>query len=234
MAGIVNIDANYTFKRKIIKDGLVYYLDAAMLESYPGTGNVWYDLSNNKLDASLNNIKYKKGTMLTDQTGESNSNAGPLTNILYSNVFTFSVWFKMTIPTPTYSRILTFFKSYLGGYPVMLFLWPSGASWRLLWYESGQPIYEGYLSSNIWYNIVVIRDLASSKIIFYRNGTFSSSNDWSNFYTYTIDTIRLSNYSSEPFYGQISNAMIYNRALSESEIQINYNALKNRFGTFGL
>jgi len=37
----------------IVTDGLVLYLDAANPNSYPGTGTIWYDLSPNKLNASI-------------------------------------------------------------------------------------------------------------------------------------------------------------------------------------
>ena len=40
---------------KIVTDGLVLYLDAANPKSYPGTGNVWNDLSGNGNDAILIN-----------------------------------------------------------------------------------------------------------------------------------------------------------------------------------
>lgn len=35
------------FKTRVIRDGLVLYVDAADLNSYPGSGNTWYDLSGN-------------------------------------------------------------------------------------------------------------------------------------------------------------------------------------------
>lgn len=35
------------FKTKVNRDGLVLYLDAGNLDSYPGSGSTWYDLSGN-------------------------------------------------------------------------------------------------------------------------------------------------------------------------------------------
>ena len=39
----------------IVTDGLVLCLDAFVSKSYPGDGNIWYDLSNNSYNASLIN-----------------------------------------------------------------------------------------------------------------------------------------------------------------------------------
>ena len=37
----------------IVPDGLVMYLDPANSRSYSGSGNTWYDLSGNSLNATL-------------------------------------------------------------------------------------------------------------------------------------------------------------------------------------
>lgn len=36
-----------TFKNKIVTDGLILHLDAGDINSYPGSGNTWYDISGN-------------------------------------------------------------------------------------------------------------------------------------------------------------------------------------------
>ena len=38
---------------KIVTDGLVFYVDAANIKSYPGSGNIWYDLSGNNLHMTM-------------------------------------------------------------------------------------------------------------------------------------------------------------------------------------
>ncbi len=39
----------------IVRDGLVLYLDAGDRNSYPGTGNTWYDLSGNNNHGTIYN-----------------------------------------------------------------------------------------------------------------------------------------------------------------------------------
>jgi len=40
---------------KIVKNGLILYLDTANEKSYPGTGSTWFDLSNSKANAQIIN-----------------------------------------------------------------------------------------------------------------------------------------------------------------------------------
>ena len=42
----------------IIQDGLVFYLDAENPKSYPGTGNTWFDLTDNNNDATINGATF--------------------------------------------------------------------------------------------------------------------------------------------------------------------------------
>lgn len=44
-----------SYNTSIVKDGLVFYIDAANSRSYPGSGNIWYDISSNGNNATLVN-----------------------------------------------------------------------------------------------------------------------------------------------------------------------------------
>ena len=49
---------------KIVTDGLVLCLDAADQNSYPGSGNTWYDLSGNGNNGTLvNGVGYNSGNL---------------------------------------------------------------------------------------------------------------------------------------------------------------------------
>ena len=50
---------------KIVTDGLVLCLDAAIGKSYPGSGNTWYDLSGNGNNCTL----YNSPSFLNDNIG---------------------------------------------------------------------------------------------------------------------------------------------------------------------
>ena len=51
-------------KNNIVKPGLILHLDAGDTESYPGHGNMWYDLSGNHNDATLVNTPTFTGNSL--------------------------------------------------------------------------------------------------------------------------------------------------------------------------
>ena len=51
----------------VVTDGLVLYLDAGNVKSYPGTGTVWSDLSGDGNNGDLiNGITYSSGNLLFD------------------------------------------------------------------------------------------------------------------------------------------------------------------------
>ena len=83
--------------------------------------------------------------------------------------------------------------------------------------------------NNTWYNVVVTYN-GSNKII-YINGvqdsTFASSVNGT---TTTTWSIGARNTGARNFQGNISQALIYTRALSAAEISQNFNALASRFG----
>ena len=83
---------------------------------------------------------------------------------------------------------------------------------------------------NTWYKLDFIRN--GNSIDFYLNGTYSQS------LSFTADIqpssnlfIGMSQHSAgQCFNGRIAQTQIYNRALTASEIQQNFNALRGRFG----
>ena len=92
----------------------------------------------------------------------------------------------------------------------------------------------GTVSLNTWYHAVMTVD--SSGIKFYLNASLVGSNGWTGTAqaptTTTPLRIGFYPYNSGGFYydGQISQVSIYNKALTASEVQQNFNALKGRYG----
>ena len=85
------------------------------------------------------------------------------------------------------------------------------------------------IASNTWYNVVVTWDGTTANG--YLNGQFittlaagTASNQTN---TFTIGATNSG--SSNPFDGKISQTLVYNRALSTTEVEQNYNALKGRY-----
>jgi len=85
------------------------------------------------------------------------------------------------------------------------------------------------VSVNNWSHLVATYDGTSLSL--YRNGSITGTPSTSTGnITNTSKALTIAIRGGQPFGGRISNAKIYNRALTASEIQQNYNATKSRFG----
>jgi hypothetical protein len=212
----------------IVTNGLVLALDAANPKSYPGSGTTWTNMA-----GSYNGI-------LTNGPTFSNANGGSIT---FDGVDDYVV---LTPPTTYSEYTIQFFCKWISS---------SGFSERLFGsdafgtYTIFNPFNVGFhynplgfsppsvtLSSGVnvgfgnWCHVAVTVNTASSNVAIYVNGI--ARNNWS--------TIPAANLQANIFLGaqntslysnsQFGNFQIYNRALSATEINQNYNAQKSRFG----
>jgi hypothetical protein len=214
---------------KIVTNGLVLALDAADRNSYPGTGTTWRDLSGNNNSGSLVNgptfNSANGGSIVFDGTNDIVN-----TSYISSNAFTWSVWFKtnvvssgyrniISIPTPNYILLL------MDGPTPNLGFWTSDGL-------SGQSLSTPTIAANTWYNAVFVREgnsITNGYKTYVNSVSYGSANTgtWS-----AIDAISLGGRTDgydQFMNGNISQVSIYNRALTASEVQQNYNALKSRF-----
>ena len=230
-----------TFRRSVIEnvveEGLVLYLDAGNDVSYPGSGNKWFDLSNNGNTGTLvNGVGYSAsngGALSFDGTNDRVSCNSP--NFVFgTSSFTIEMW---VYKTNTDSQI--FFSQFINtanGRDGVALGYRSGSLWLLQGNGSSWIIEtnQGSFPINSWTRIVASRSYDNSATYYYINQQLV--------YTYTTNVnLTASNNgdiifgmtgttsSGFAFNGRISNAKIYNRALSAAEISQNYNALKGRY-----
>ena len=211
--------------KPIVTNGLVLSLDAGNRKSYPGSGDIWTDLSGNG----------NTGT-LVGGTGYNSANGGSLTFDGTDD------YVQKTSATANMSAGVTMeviFKSTdLTSRAQGLMSWNSAPPYINLWSHSGGKLrfecFGAYsttatFSNNTWYHLVGTHKsndlnlyVNGSNVIFNVNqgGTLSSS------YTANIVIGEFAGYMS----GNIAKVSIYNRALSATEIAQNYNALKGRYG----
>ena len=214
----------------VVQDGLVLNLDAGASTSYPGSGTSWTDLSGNGNNGSLvNGPSYSSddgGSIVFDGTNDYVETSSGMFNC--NSNFTFNSWVNADVNNTTRTIIS---KTSASG------------SIQIRFNSSNQvQIVDNYIvnvgsfssfnsSASTWYNICVVR--SSNTYNLYVNGTYISSFTSSNTYTYDADTIG-QNYSAfgggEMWDGKISAISAYNRALTASEIEQNYNALRGRYG----
>lgn len=231
------------YSPKIVTNGLIFYVDAGNTKSYPGTGTAWYDRSG-----------YGKNTTLVNGPTFNSSNGGSIvfdgvddyvnvTPPLLSGIsqFTYSSFNKFTNNGNTGLALFSYGNYY--DYPNdILFYWSSNQ----LHFQIGNGADGGgnytYAVSNTWANTTLVFDGTQStndtRMKFYVNGIQQTAVS----FDYTVPSSTYNSLSPAcnigayigiggfNFCGNIANTMLHNRALSQTEVTQNYNALKSRFG----
>lgn len=207
------------YSPKIVTDGLVLCLDAANPLSYPGSGNVWYDVSTNQNNATIyNNPSINNGIITLSSTNDYIE----IPKILQPETIDF--WFNS--PSSSNASII-----YAGTDVYNSSSW----QWSLYYYNStliwrpnaggGGPSITSFVNLNVWYHFVMIRG-ATRKV--YINGQEVST--WHESPTTVTGNIRIAKAGTAYWNGSVSMLKMYDRTLSNLEIQQNYLALKGRFG----
>ena len=221
----------------IVTSGLVLHLDAGDSASYSGIGTTWYDLSGNGNNGTLTNgptfDSGNGGSIVFDGTDDvvpitKANNLGTTQNY---TIFTFIYPHSVTTDTARANSIV---DSGSGStYPMRLHLTPN--STIKLMHNDGfsDPgvITTDTISLNTWTCVAATNNNNSGTV--YINGVSAASgslgNNWDAFNP-TVGWKPIDNPSSVyAFDGFISIVLIYNKALTASEIQRNYNALKGRY-----
>lgn len=219
----------------IVPDGLILYLDPANSRSYSGSGNTWYDLSGNSLNATLvNSPSYtvsNRGTFVLD--GSSNYFTLPNNSILSLSEFTISIWVK-TLQINADQFLIDTSSNLNNGYGYS-FRIRSNNTIRFWAYDANALVdTTETISSNVWYHITVSYSNFTKTQKIYINGSLSASAQHTNaFVLADPQYLRIGHSQILGGYSKavIGQSMFYNRELSASEIKQNYDASKGRFLT---
>ena len=229
---------------RIVTDGLVLALDAADINSYPGSGTTLYDLSDGGNNGTLINgptYNLSNGGSI-DFDGTNDYMTLPSSMIPATTNWTYSCWFNAD--TLVAGGVLYCqYTSASGNGRILINLAEENFKLciRLL---SGPGYGSVVVFSNViptvgqYYNFVISRNSQTYNL--YINGTLNTS------YTSTFNANiqqttpviggRSTSQSSPTpassnfFNGKIAITDIYDRALSDTEILQNFNATKTRFG----
>lgn len=210
--------------RNIVRDGLIFHVDASLSQSYPGTGTTWNDISATANNASLINgptfSSTNGGTIVFDGSNDyvvSASNTG----ITTTATRTLCAWFYPTT-TPSNTTIirigagstsqlyeLQFDASYITGH-----FWGSG--WAL-------SSLHGKTLVNTWSYFVMAYN--GTTVSQYVDGEFKGSGNFALGTANSQVAIGIKAYSPHyNFAGRVSTASLYNKALTADEIKQNYYA----------
>jgi len=221
----------------IVTSGLTLMVDSGYIPSYPTTGTSWNDLSGNN----------NNGTLVNSPTFD-NGNGGSIftngvnqyiTSPYFGNTtdsFTFAAWFKNDNYSEAKYALVRGRDASGNGWSLAITTLSDGRSYSGVVTTSGgatefDAIGTSILPLNMWYYLTGVWT-AGVSIRHYVNGVLEATTNTSstNLRTSTdgwgIGSINTTNFTS----GYNAIAQVYNRVLSASEIQQNYNAQKTRFG----
>ena len=231
---------NISISDCIIKEGLVSYIDAGNNESYPGSGTNWYDLSGTGTNCTLANgptyDSNNMGSIYFDAVDDI-VRCGNSANLRITDKITIMGFVKPNSDNINVSPIACKWSGTANQRAYYF-----GFSNKKAWFALSSNGLGGYptvtsntsLINNNWYHIAVTWDKSIGDMNIYINGVFDAKT--ANVKNSIFDSNRQYSIGSEDAgYApttrrNISVVQLYNRALSESEIKNNFNAMRQRYG----
>ena len=237
----------------IVRDGLVLYLDAGSPNSYQGSGTTWKDISKfYQNDGTLINSPTfdsgNGGSIVFDGVDDYVNILGNGSGSIFeTQTFTISCWVNITEYVNRDNVLWDWsFTSHTQPYYCQHF--------RVQYFASNAILFAGWNSSGVYstdssfttegtndqslnyslpsgiHNIVWTR--SSTQNVFYVDGVELCTKTISNSINYYNTPIRIGkgNYSPAYFKGNYFTNHFYNRALTQTEITQNFNALRGRYG----
>ena len=240
MAGAFNIAS--TQPGQIITDGLQLWLEPDLYGSYPGSGTSCYDLSSNHYTTTLQrSVGYSSARApsftFDGATGRKYIDVG---QYLSYNTFTLSSWFKSS-STATYQML--FSKETIAGQPWNYRLWLELTTGKMRGDTADGVSSENLQSTagycdGVWHNAVFVRDVAGGNLYLYADGVqivttaitlasvTNNQNVWIGLSAFTGENP----VGSYPVNGNIGQSLIYNTALTATQVKQNFNAMRGRYG----
>ena len=231
LAGTKNL-SSYSINQKATALGgpcPVIRLDAGDPVSYSGTGIAWSDVSGNSNNATLVNgtgYSIDGGGSLSFDGVDDRAEAATQT---YGNNTTWTAWIYPTQNVSSYNMFMGRHLPYFGfrNGNSLIFSNSIGGSQRTITSSAN-------LSLNAWYYAAFTTEYngTSTSMKIYVNGNLATSGEWAgaqsnSSYKFTIGDGHEPTWY--PFKGLVSEVAVYNKTMSETEIQHNFNALKGRY-----
>jgi hypothetical protein len=212
----------------IVTSGLQLHLDAGNSASYPRSGTTWTDLSSTATNGILTDgptyDSGNGGSIVFDGVNDRVIRSGG-SGLSIPGTVTVSAWIRHTVVGNTVQRYITVgseqasIRKKVNSSALEFFITTSGTT---------KPYSAGSVIVNTWYNVVGTWDGTTMRI--YQNGalTGGGSTPGGTMATTTVG-YTVSNLN-ETMNGRIAEVLVYNRALTATEIRKNFDALRGRFG----
>ena len=228
----------------IVTDGLLLYVDAGEVGSYPTTGTPWYDLSGESNNGILTNgptYSTSGGGSIVFDGVDDRIDFGNVLNFGTTDTFSVSVWFNnskiLNSSENIYGLVNKFYGNGINGWTICLRGYSSGIMVRFS--TTGTfgdveliGVTKAQMSDGNWHNITVTYD-TNDLCSVYVDGNLKGIQTFTNYDFTNSVPLSIGSFNNSNIYlnqDKISTTSIYNRALSQSEVLQNYNAQKSRFG----
>lgn len=223
---------------EFVTDGLVAHWDAGNTSSYPGSGTDWFDLTANGNDGVLTNgpVYSSVGGDHIEFDGDNDyvelgsiDSSNPL-SLFGSTALSIEIWLNPETSGDDFQRIFdkNTAGASIGGYGV--YTRPSLG--QFVFNINGTSVVHTPSSFAGWKQIVWKRS-SSNSITFVLNTLDTPVGSLATSIPSTTASARIGSWShstGREFKGKIGCVRIYNKELSPSEILLNYNQLKGRYG----
>ena len=229
-----------------VKQDLLYYVDAERIDSYPGTGLTWYDISGNNNHFTLSGgVQYIKGQGIVfggvDGAAEMVLPSAFRGGSSFS--WTYNTWFRVNgaPSTSTHHNVILDTDVTGGSQNGIAVMWgsssPGWGSNMQVTYNTRPSSGGGYTNLNgriltlgTWYNVSVVRSgLDFTRL--YVNGVLQNTY-YGNMPAFGTTTQRIGRWTDGTIYcnANISAVGVYTRSLSPREIIYNYQSMRSRYG----
>lgn len=235
----------------VSQEGLILYLDASNPLSYPGTGTLWNDLSTANNDGTLLNgasFSSSNGGVIALDSADDYVNCGTGISSRAPQALTVSFWIKPSVYTGDVKFIMNL--DYYAPYPIYF------GAWINMWNDFGNNTYrleasvgdgiyyyssnrkskystDGILVANTWKNITLVWENAQTLYMYcngvlvsnYSGGGYAGTNfNWSG-----AGVAKIGNTTGSTAPDQINDVIIYERALTATEVLNNYNSKSSKY-----
>ncbi len=219
---------------KLVTSGLVLCLDAANKVSYPGSDTSFYDLSDNANTGTLTNgptFNAGNGGSIVFDGVDDYISINNSTSLQLTSTLTLSIWVYITATFNGRSLITK--GPAVSDYDYMMYL--TSNSTNISFYKKNSSGTVSFTSPpartyiNRWANIVITFN--DTNVVQYDNSIAFVNTTFANSEIRTSsNSLRILSGWSGYTSGNLSMVQIYNRALSQLEVQQNFNANRTRFG----
>jgi hypothetical protein len=213
-----------------VQSGLVLNLDTGVSTSYPGSGTAWTDLSGNANNATLvagpTFNSSNGGNLIFDGVDDYGSIASSA-SLNFASGLSIESWFKFTVEptveTPFVRKEIQYQLGLTTTNTIRCLIYTNGVTG---WTAANDVTYD--FITNTWYCLAMAWN--GTVMTIYLNGINIKTASVTGSILTNSNPVSLGKFGGNAsLNGSMSTAKIYNRALSASEIQQNFNALRSRY-----